>query len=159
VQTAFLTPTTTEKKMAVLAHASILITFVVAATTGGIGVLAAMLLPLFIWFIYRDSSAYVAFHALQATLFQLGIFVLTLLLSAVLGAVLTIAWILTALLSIILVGLLLAPITLFLTILVGIVLAIIPLVSLAYGLVGAWEVYNSANFRYYWIADWLEARL
>jgi uncharacterized Tic20 family protein len=159
MQTTFQAPTVDERKIAVLAHASILLTFVVAMTTGGLGTLVVMLVPLFIWFVYRDRSPYVAFHALQATLYQLGILVLGLLVAAVLGSILALVWVITGLLSIIIVGLLLIPIAIVLSLLVAVILGLWPLAGLAYGLAGAWQVYATDNFRYYWVADWLEARL
>jgi uncharacterized Tic20 family protein len=151
-------PTIEERKIAVLAHASILLTFLVSVTTGGLGVLAVMLVPLFIWFYYRDRSSYIASHALQATAYQVALLILFLALTLALGLVLATVWVITGLLSIILVGLILVPVAGVLTLLAGLVLAAFPLVGLAYGLVAAWEVYNERDFRYRWLADWLETR-
>ncbi len=153
------TPTEDERKIAALAHASVLLTFIVAVTTGGIGTLVIMLIPLFIWIGYKDRSPFVAFHALQSTLFQLGMLCALLGATIVLGAVLTAAWVITGLLSIVLVGLLLIPLALLLTAVAGVLLVTLPLVGLGYGLLGAWQVYNGDNFRYYWIADWLDTRI
>lgn len=159
MQTTFQSPAVEERKLAILAHGSILFTFLLAVTTGGAGALAAVLVPFFIWLLYRDRSPYVAFHALQATLYQIALISLFLALAGVVVIILAIAWVITAALSILIVGLLLVPIAVVITIIAGLLLAAFPLAGLAYGLVAAWEVYNTHNFRYRWIADWLEQRL
>ena len=58
--------------------------------------------------------------------------------------------------SFFIVGLVLIPVAVLLTVVISTALAIFPLVSLGYGLVATWEVYNRTDFRYQWIADWLE---
>lgn len=148
-----------ERKLAILAHSSILLTFLVAVTTGGIGILAAVLVPFFIWLTNRERSPYIAFHALQATLYQIAIISLFLGLAGVLITILVIVWLITALLSMFIVGLLLVPVAILLTLIAIVILAAYPLAGLGYGLVAAWEVYNTNTFRYQWIADWLEARI
>jgi hypothetical protein len=159
MQTTFQSPTVEERKLAILAHGSILLTFLLAVTTGGVGVLAAVLVPFFIWLLYRDRSPYIAFHALQATLYQMALISLFLALAGVVAIILLMAWVITAALSILLIGLLLVPIAVGITAIAGVLLAAFPLAGLAYGLVAAWEVYNTNNFRYRWIADWLEQKL
>lgn len=159
MQTTFQSPTVEERKLAILAHSSILLTFLLTVTTGGVGVLAAVLVPFFIWLLYRDRSPYIAFHALQATLYQMALISLFLALAGVVATILIIAWVITVALSILLIGLLLVPIAVGITVIAGLLLAAFPLAGLAYGLVAAWEVYNTNNFRYRWIADWLEQRL
>jgi len=159
MQTSFQTATTDERRMAALAHGSILLTFVVSVTTGGLATLAAVLVPLFIWFLYRERSAYVAFHALQATVFQLALLALSLAATVAVGAVLVVVWVVTGLLSLLLVGVLLVPVAIVLSVVGGLAVALIPLAGLGYGLFGAWEVYNGADFRYRWVADWLENRV
>lgn len=159
MQTTFQSPTAEERKLAILAHGSILLTFLLAVTTGGTGVLAAVLVPFFIWLLYRDRSPYIAFHALQATLYQMALISLFLALAGVVAIILLMAWVITAALSILLIGLLLVPIAVGITVIAGVLLAAFPLTGLAYGLAATWEVYNTNNFRYRWIADWLEQRL
>ncbi|RME44157.1 MAG: hypothetical protein D6796_12160 [Caldilineae bacterium] len=108
---------------------------------------------------YRDRSAYIAFHALQATVFQLAVLALSLAATVIVGAVLVLAWVITGLLSLVLVGVLLIPVAIILSVIGGLLLGAIPLAGLGYGLFGAWEVYHGADFRYPWLADWLESRL
>ena len=158
MQTTVQTPSIEERKLAILAHSSILLTFLIAITTGGIGVLAAVLAPFFIWLTYRERSTYVAFHALQATLYQIVLIGLFLALAGVLATLLAVVWIITALLSIFIVGLILVPVAILLTLIAAAILAAFPLAGLAYGLAAAWQVYNTDHFRYRWIADWLESR-
>jgi uncharacterized protein len=148
-------PTPQEKNLAMLAHGSILLTFIVAIVTGGLGTLIAALFPLVLWYAYRDKSRYVAFHAMQATLFQLAVIGLTLLAAVVVGIVLALAWVITGLLVLVLIGLLLIPVALLLTVVLGLVLPIIPLAALGYGLLGVWEIYNGRDFEYYRLAEWL----
>ena len=148
-----------ERNIAVLAHASILLTFLLAVTIGGLGTLLATLIPLFMWLYYRGRSTYIAYHALQATCYQAALLLLFLALGGVLGLILAAVWVVTILLIMVVVGLVLVPIAALLTLLAALILAVVPLGGLAYGLIAAWEVYNHRNFRYRWIADWLEARL
>jgi uncharacterized Tic20 family protein len=159
MQTTNQIPTLAERKLAILAHASILITFLVAITTGGIGVLAAILVPFFIWYLNRERSSYVAFHALQATMYQIALVGIFLSAGAVICLVLGLVWLITAVLSILLIGLILVPIAAVFTVIVALVLTAYPLAGLTYGLTAAWQVYNTDTFRYPWIADWLENRL
>jgi len=159
MQTTFETPTLEDRRLAILAHGSILLTFLIAVTTGGIGTLVGVLVPFFIWLIYRDRSPYVAFHALQATLYQIGLISLFLAVALMAAIILAVAWVITALLSALIVGLILVPVAILLTVIAALVLATFPLAGLAYGLAAAWEVYNSDHFRYQWVADWLEQRV
>lgn len=159
MQTTFESVSVEERRLAILAHGSILLSFLISVTTGGVGVLATILIPFFIWLLYRDRSAYVAFHAMQATVYQLALVVIFLALVGVLAAILGIAWVVTGLLSLILIGLLLVPIATVLTIAASAILALYPLAGLAYGLTATWQVYNSGDFRYEWIANWLENRI
>ena len=159
MQTQFENVSAEDRKLAIIAHGSILLTFVISITTGGIGTFAPILVPFLLWLVYRDRSPYVAFHALQATLYQIGLIALFLALAGTLATILLVVWLITAVLSMLVVGLVLIPVALFITAIAGIILALFPLAGLAYGLAAAWEVYNTDNFRYYWLADWLENRL
>jgi uncharacterized Tic20 family protein len=151
-------PSVQEKNLAALAHGSVLLTFLVAVVSGGLGSVVTVLVPLFMWLWYRDRSPYVAFHALQATLFQVAGLATIFVASVVLGTFLALAWVVTGLLSLVLVGLVLIPIAIILSVLVGGILLALPLVSLGYGLLAAWEVYNGNPFYYRWLGPWLEER-
>jgi uncharacterized Tic20 family protein len=151
-------PTANERTWAALAHASVLLTFALGVSTGGLAVVVAALVPLGIWLAFRDRSRFVAFHAMQATVFQLASLVVWIGLLAAGLVILIPAWIVTALLMVVLVGFLLLPVALILTIVLAIVLMTLPFASLFYGLYGAFEVYAGRAFRYWQVADWIESR-
>ncbi len=151
-------PSANERTWAALAHASILLTFALGVSTGGLAVALPALVPLIIWLAFRERSSFVAFHAMQATIFQLGSLVVWILILVGGLVILVPTWIITILLLIVLVGLLLLPLALLLTVALPVVLVALPLVSLVYGMYGAFEVYEGRPFRYQWVADWIESR-
>jgi hypothetical protein len=59
-----------EMNWAALAHASILVTFLIGIATGGLGALLGLAIPAIIWYVYRDKSDYVVEQARQATIYQ-----------------------------------------------------------------------------------------
>jgi uncharacterized Tic20 family protein len=147
-----------ERTWATLAHASVLLTFALGVSTGGLAVIVAALVPLVIWLAFRDRSRFVAFHAMQATVFQLGSVVVLIGLLAAGLLVLIPAWIMTVLLLVVLIGFLLLPLMLVLTIAWPVGLVALPFASLVYGLYAAFEVYGGRAFRYWLVADWIESR-
>jgi uncharacterized Tic20 family protein len=151
-------PTSNERIWAALAHASVLLTFILGVTTGGLAVVVGALVPLIIWLAFRDRSRYVTFHSMQATVFQLASVVawIGLLIAGV--VVLVPTWIVTILLLVVLIGFLLLPVALMLTVALPVALVLMPLAVLVYGLYGAFEVYGGRDFRYWLIADWIEKR-
>jgi uncharacterized protein len=86
---------------------------------------------LIIWFVYRDRSERVSFHAPQSALYQLAW-----------AVILAIGWTITSLLTVIIVGLLLIP--------VMIVLSVVPFVHMAYA---AYKVDQGVDYRYPFVAD------
>ncbi len=151
-------PTSNERIWAALAHASVLLTFILGVSTGGLAVIVGALVPLIIWLAFRDRSRFVAFHAIQASVFQLASVVAWVGLLIVGAAILIPAWVVTILLSLVLIGLLLLPLVLVLTIALPAALVVMPLAVLVYGLYGAFEVYGGRDFRYWLVADWIEKR-
>ena len=151
-------PTSNERIWAALAHASVLLTFILGVTTGGLAVVVGALVPLIIWLAFRDRSRYVTFHAMQATVFQLASVVAWIGLLIVGVVVLIPTWIVTILLLVVLIGFLLLPVVLVLTVALPVALVLMPLAVLVYGLYGAFEVYGGRDFRYWLIADWIEKR-
>lgn len=156
--TAGARPAADERIWAALAHASVLLTFILGVSTAGVAVVLAALVPLGIWLAFRDRSRFVAFHALQATVFQVASLLAWVGLLVAGLVILVPAWIVTILLLLILVGLLLLPLTLVLTIVWPGALVALPLATLIYGLYAAVEVYAGRGFRYWWVADWIERR-
>jgi uncharacterized Tic20 family protein len=151
-------PSADERTWAALAHASVLLTFALGVSTGGVAVLVGILAPLAIWLAFRERSRFVAYHALQATVFQAASVVAWILILVGGLVVLIPAWVITALLLIVLIGFLLLPLVLILTVALPAVLVILPFASLVYGLYGAFEVYSGRPFRYWRVADWVERR-
>jgi uncharacterized Tic20 family protein len=125
-----------ERTYAMLAHLSILLNLV----TGILGPVAALL----IYFVYRDRSRYVRYHAMQSFVFQL----IWWLGAGILAAIM---WTISGLLAVILVGCLLMPIALFVT--------LIPLAALVYGVIGAIQTNEHQDFRYWLIGDWVRGEL
>ena len=129
-----------DRTWSMLAHLSVLLNLV----TGILGPITAFI----IYLVYKDRSKYIAYQSMQSFVFQLICWV---------GGGLVIAgiWIVTAVLSVILVGLLCIPFSLLLSVL----LAVLPLVSLVYGVIAAIETSQGKDFRYLWVGDWVRGTL
>ena len=112
-----------ENTWSVLAHLSVFVNLL----TGFFGPVVALI----IWFVYRDRSERVAFHALQSALYQVAW-----------AAILAIGWTVTGFLTVIIIGFLLIP--------VMIVLSIVPFVHMAYA---AYKVNQGVDYRYPFVAD------
>jgi uncharacterized Tic20 family protein len=125
-----------EHNWAMLAHLSILLNLF----TGFLGPILAFI----IYLVYRDKSRYIAYQSLQATVFQLLVWV-------GIGFVIGAMWLVTALLSIFLIGLLCIPFTLLGTIF----LLFVPIASLVYGVIAAVKTSKGEDFRYWLVGDWL----
>lgn len=129
-----------ERTWGMLSHLSVLLNLV----TGFLGPLAALI----IYLVYKDRSRFVAYHALQAGLFQLlwwfggGVLI---------GAV----WAVVGALSAILVGLVLIPFAVGLTLL----LALLPAGVLVYGVIAAIRVSEGGDFKYWLVGDWVRGTL
>jgi len=129
-----------ERTWALLAHLSVLLNLI----TGFFGPLAAFI----IYVVYKDRSRFVAYHALQAAIFQLiwwfgG------------GVLIGIVWAVVGALSAVLIGVVLIPFALILTL----ALACLPLGALVYGVVGAVQVSQGQDFRYWLVGDWVRGTL
>ena len=121
-----------ERTWAMLAHLSVLVNLF----TGFLGGIFAIV----IYFIYKDRSRFVAYHAMQSFLFQ------------------TITWLAAGLIAtfFITVGSVFAILIIPLLCLVPgfLILLAIP-ASLIYGVVGAVQVNNGEDFRYWQVGDWV----
>jgi len=148
--------TAQERNWAAIAHASILVSMLVGMATAGAGSLLLALIPLGIYVAYRRKSRYVAYHALQATVFQLaGLIVYVL--GLILLIILTVAgWLMSGLLTVILVGVLLMPVAVAITVLLVLFALAFPLALMGYGLYGAIETGQGKEFRYTIIGEWLD---
>lgn len=129
-----------ERTWGLLAHLSTLLNLV----TGFGGPIAALI----IYLVYRDRSRFVAYHALQSMIFQLiwwfgG------------GVLIGLMWAIVGGLSMVLVGIILIPFALLLTP----VLLLLPVGALVYGVVGAVQVNQGQDFKYWLVGDWVRGTL
>lgn len=143
----------TDRLWAAGAHASALITLLILFSSGGLAILFGLMIPLGIYLYFRKRSEYVAFHALQAFTFQTVCTVggLAVIMTLILG---TIA---SAVASIILIGL--PFLFAFLTLLILSILTFIFTIFFVlpvYSLSAAFATFNGRNFRYPWVADWVD---
>jgi uncharacterized Tic20 family protein len=125
-----------EHTWAMLAHLSILLNLF----TGFLGPVFSFI----IYLAYRDKSRYIAYQSLQATIFQLIVWIGV---GLGIGAI----WLVTGVLSIVLIGLLCIPFTCI----ASIFLVFIPIASLVYGVIAAVKCSNGEDFRYWLVGDWV----
>lgn len=125
-----------ERTWAMAAHLSIVANLV----TGILGTVAALV----IYLVFRDRSQYVAYQALQATVFQLISWV---------GAGLTaiVLWIVAGVLTLVCVGVLLYPL--------AAAVSLIPFCAIIYGIIGAVSTSRGEDFRYWLIGDWIRSAM
>lgn len=147
-------PSDHECTWAAIAHATAVLTIIMAMT--GPTVVVPLLVPLAIYFYFRRKSEYVAFHALQAFTMQVvgTIGFMALLLGGTMA--LTLLIIISA---ITIIGI---PIALLLAlILVFFIPAtfVLPLGMVVYGVIAAFATRSGRNYRYPWVADWVDDQL
>ncbi len=129
-----------ERTWAMLAHLSVLTNLI----TGFLGPIAALV----IYLMFRDRSRYVAYHALQAMIFQLiwwggG------------GVLIGVMWAAVGILSALIVGIVLIPIACIFTPIIG----LMPIAALVYGTVGGIQTSQGEDFRYWLVGDWVRGTL
>jgi uncharacterized Tic20 family protein len=129
-----------ERTWGMLAHLSTLLNLV----TGFGGPIAALI----IYIVYKDRSRFVAYHALQAMVFQLiwwfgG------------GVLIGGMWAIVGALSALIVGIVLIPVAIVFTP----ILALMPVGALIYGIVGAVQVSQGKDFKYWLAGDWVRGTL
>ncbi len=144
-------PTQLERNWAMLAHLTALLTLVVGLSTGGVGAVVALLVPLAMYLYFRERSPYVAFHALQATAFQSFAGIAFIVAAGLAATLVAGAWVITLALSVVLVGLLLLPVALLLTVVAALGVLALPLAALVYAVRGAYLAYQGLPFEYPWI--------
>lgn len=118
------------KLMCMLSHFSILLILVIGPGT--------MVVPLVIWLSERNKehkNLEVEFHARQAFFYQLIAYIAAALIGFIVGVLMAI-----------LIGVLLMPL-----------LILFGLAVIGYGVYGGIQVMQGREFKYYWIADFLEA--
>jgi uncharacterized Tic20 family protein len=140
---------------AALAHASILLT-IILAFAGGVGALVGLGAPLVIYLSYRERSRFITFHALQSLVYQGAGVVIYLVLVAMAATAVAAAWTISGLLSTVVIGFLLMPLALVITILMVVLVLGAPLLWVGYALYAAYRVYQGEDFRYWYLGEWLE---
>ena len=145
---AIAAPTQHERNWAAVAHLTAVLTLIVAVSTAGLGHIVGLLVPLSIYLYFSGRSRYVAYHALQATVFQAVAGIIYVVAAALSGAMIAMAWTVSGVLTVVLVGILLMPLALGLTLVAGVELLGLPLLALFYSLYGAHQIYNGREFDY-----------
>jgi uncharacterized Tic20 family protein len=125
-----------ERTYAMLAHLSVLANLI----TGFLGPVVALI----IYMVYKDRSKYVAYHAMQAFVFQLIFWVGG-------GLLATVTWVISTLLTAVLIGCLLMPI--------AAIVSILPITALIYGIIGGIQCNQGKDFKYWLIGDWVRGTL
>ena len=125
-----------ERTWAMLAHLSVLLNLV----TGFLGPVAAIV----IYFVFKDRSRFVRYHAMQAFLFQLIAWVGGGLLAGIL-------WAISIPLVVVIVGICLIPLAL--------AASLLPVAALVYGVIGGIQVSQGQDFRYWLVGDWVSDEL
>jgi len=148
-----------ERLWAALAHGSIWITALGGLFTVGFVVPLSVFIPLGIYFLYRKQSDYIAFHALQAFVMQLIATVGVLTLAVVGGTAWAIGMVIAVLAVAVLAGIILVPLWGIVGLLLALVVFVTPLAALLFGTIAAIQTYNRRNYRYPFIARWVDRQL
>lgn len=148
-----------DKLWAAVAHGSVWLTFLMAVPTSGISIPFVIFIPLMIYFLFRNRSDYVAFHALQAFVLQLLATIGALLLFIIGGA----AWLIVLMITVLLMALLVGIPLFFLWLLVGIVasvlISVMPLAGLVLATIATVRVYTGNDYRYPYIGTWVDRQM
>ncbi len=144
-----------EKNWAAMAHATSILTLLFLIG-GGPAVVLPLLLPLGIYLYHRSRSNYVAFHALQAFTMQTVGTIGAMLLLATGSVALSLLIVITA---ITIIGIPIAVALAF--VLVGLVFVTLsmPVLMVIYGCIAAYAASKGRNYRYPYIADWVDDQL
>ncbi|MBZ0301471.1 MAG: DUF4870 domain-containing protein [Anaerolineae bacterium] len=148
-----------ERLWATVAHASVWITFVTGFMTAGFSVPVSIFVPLVIYFLFRNKSDYVTFHALQAFVIQLLGTVGALALLIIGGVAWFVGLVVALLLMIVLIGFVLAPLWGVVGILLLVTVFLMPFAMLLFGTIAAVQTYNGRDYRYPYIARWVDRQL
>lgn len=148
-----------ERLWAAVAHGSVWITLIVSVLTAGSLAPLSIFVPLGIYFLFRNRSDYVAFHALQAFVLQLIGTVGALALLFV-GSVVWVIGLILALISVVVaVGFILVPLWALVGVLFLMVVCALPIAMLLFGTIAAVETYHKRDYRYPYLAQWVDRQL
>jgi uncharacterized protein len=148
-----------ERLWAAVAHASAWVTALVGLVSFGFLIPLSIFIPLVIYFMFRRRSDYVAFHALQAFVLQLlgtvGAFAILMVGGVVWGVGMVVSLLAMALL----VGFLLVPVWGLVGIAFAVGVIALPIAMLIYGTMAAIATYRGQDYRYPYIAQWVDRQL
>lgn len=148
-----------ERFWATMSHASALLTVTAVFASFGVAALVTLFVPLAIYLYYRNKSEYVARHALQAFAAQaVGSIGFMVLMVAVI-LVIVVASLVSVLLMLVLVGFVLLPLVLLVGVLAIFAVLMIPLALLIYAMIASVEAWNTNNYSYPWLGDWVDDQL
>ncbi len=148
-----------ERLWAAIAHGSVWLTLLTGFLTVGLSVPLSIFIPLVIYFLFRQRSDFVAFHALQAFVIQLLGTVGALALLTVGGAAWLAGMVIALLAVFVLVGAVLVPLWGVVGILLGLAVLLMPLAMILFGTIGAIETYYGRDYRYPFVAQWVDRQL
>jgi len=148
-----------ERLWAAIAHGSVWLTLLTGLLTVGVSVPLSIFIPLVIYFLFRRRSDYVTFHALQAFVIQLLGTVGALVLLTVGGAAWLAGMVIALLAVFVLVGAILVPLWGIVGIALGLAVLLMPLAMLLFGTIAAIETYHGRDYRYPFIARWVDRQL
>ncbi len=148
-----------ERLWAAVAHASVWVTFITGFLTAGFSVPVSIFVPLVIYFLFRNKSDYVTFHALQAFVIQLLGTVGALALLIVGGIAWMVGLVIALLLMLVLIGFVLAPVWGIVGIALLVVVFLMPFAMLLFGTMAAIQTYNGRDYRYPYVARWVDRQL
>lgn len=142
-----------ERTLSALAHGSVVLTMIFGLFSAGFLVPFLMFVPLLIYLNYRRRSSFIAENALQAFVMQLvgtvGWLAL-IVISAIIGVVLTVG------LAITLVGILAIPFLWLALILFWLASVVIPVGALGFGIVGAIAALQGRVYKYPYVSRWFD---
>lgn len=148
-----------EKLWAAVAHGSVWITLLGGFISSGTVVPLSVFIPLIIYFLFRNKSDYVSFHALQAFVLTLIGTVGAFLLLTIGGIVWSIGMVIALLAMVLLVGFILVPFWALVGVGLLAVVVLLPLAMLFLGTFAAIETYNGRDYRYPFIARWVDRQI
>lgn len=148
-----------EKLWAAVAHGSVWVTLLGGILSGGAIIPVSVFIPLVIYFLFRQKSDYIAFHALQAFVLQLIGTVGAFLLLLVGGLVWGIGMVIALLAVVLLVGFILVPFWGIVGVALLGLIVILPIAMIFFGTYAAIETYNGRDYRYPFVARWVDRQL
>ena len=148
-----------EKLWAAVAHGSVWVTLIGGLFSAGAIIPLSVFIPLAIYFMFRQKSDYVAFHALQAFVLQLIGTIGAFLLLLIGGLVWGIGMVIALLAVVILVGFILVPFWGVVGVALLSAVVIMPIAMIFFGTYAAIETHNGRDYRYPFIARWVDRQL